>query len=66
MVRVNLTELIFEQRFEIGEGTSHVSISTKSITGRGNSKYKGSEVGTCLVCSRSKEVRVAVVDGDNK
>lgn len=43
-----------------------MSISTKNITERGNSKHKGSEVGTCLVSSRSKEVKVAVVDGDNK
>lgn len=40
VVKVSLTELIFKRVFEKDEGTSHASISTKSITGRENSKYK--------------------------
>ena len=66
MVRVSLTEFICEQRFDIGEGASHVSISTKSLIGRENSKYKGSEMETCQVGLRRKNVRVAVVDGDDE
>lgn len=66
MVRVSLTEFICEQRFENGEGASHVSISAKSLIGRENSKDKDSEMETCQVGLRSKNVRIAVVDGDDE
>lgn len=66
MVSVSLTEFVREQRFENGEGASHVSISTKSLIGRENSKYKDSEMETCQVGLRSKNVRVAVVNGGDE
>ena len=49
-----LEEAIFEQRPEGGEGVSRVEISGRPYPGRGNSKRKGPEAGTCL----NKEPRV--------
>ena len=43
-----------------------MSISEKSLIGRENSKDKDSEMETCQVGLRSKNVRIAVVDGDDE
>ena len=42
-------KMTFEHRPEGGEIVSHMAIRAKSIPDRGNSKYKGPEVGPCLV-----------------
>lgn len=50
----------FKQRPEKSEGPCHEGIWRKSILGKGNRMYNGSEAGTCLIDSRnSKEMNVA-------
>lgn len=44
--------LMFERRLEEGEGMNHSGFRGRRVPGSGNSKCKGCELGTCLVCPR--------------
>lgn len=48
MVREDLSEKLFAQRSEVGEGMSHADISSKKTPGEENSEWKGAELGACL------------------
>lgn len=38
---------------------NHADISGRTIPGRENSKFKGPEVGMCMLCVRNKEFSMA-------
>lgn len=48
MVREDLSEKLFAQRSEVGEGMSYADISSKKTPGEENSEWKGPELGACL------------------
>ena len=60
MVKVELSEKIFEQRLEGDERVAFVDICGKTVVGRGNYKQQGPKVEVCLVCQRNiKEISMA-------
>lgn len=45
-----MKKVSIEQRLKESQGMIREAVLRKSITGRGNSQYKGPEVRICLVC----------------
>lgn len=56
MLKVGLTKkVMFEQKFEEGEGVSPADIWRKNIPSRGERPGKGLGVGTCLPCLKKSK-----------
>ena len=63
VTEANVIEMPPRKKLEQSEGVSCTDISGKSIQGRGNSWYKGPDVGDCLTCSGTDKEASAATGG---